>query len=65
MVVVVVVMMMKNIKRAWESIKENVKASATGILGYCELKQHKPCFDEECSKLLDQGNRPNGSGCRI
>jgi hypothetical protein len=30
-----------------------------------ELKQHKPWFDEECSKLLDKGSRLNCSGCRI
>jgi hypothetical protein len=23
-------------------------------LGYCESKHHKPWFDEECSKLVDQ-----------
>jgi hypothetical protein len=23
-------------------------------LGYYELKKHKPCFDERCSKLSDQ-----------
>jgi hypothetical protein len=31
-----------------------MKASATESLGYYELKQHKPWFDEECSKFLDQ-----------
>jgi hypothetical protein len=38
-----------DIDRAWETIRENVKAS----LGYYELKKHKPWFDEGCSKLLD------------
>jgi hypothetical protein len=42
------------ISRAWKSIKENVKASATESPDYYELKQHKPWFDEECSKLLYQ-----------
>jgi hypothetical protein len=28
-----------------------MKASATESLGYCELKQNKPLFDEVCSKL--------------
>jgi len=37
----------------WESIKENIKASATESLGYYELKHHKPKFDEQCLKLLD------------
>jgi hypothetical protein len=31
------------INRAWETIR-----------GHYELKKHKPWFDEECSKLLDQ-----------
>jgi hypothetical protein len=38
--------------RAWESIRENMKASATEGLGYHELKQHKPWSDEECSKIV-------------
>jgi hypothetical protein len=43
--------------RAWESMRENIKASATECLGYCGLKQHKPWFDEKCSKLLDPTKR--------
>jgi hypothetical protein len=43
-----------DINRAWESIRENMKASATEYLSYYELKHHKPQFDEECLKLLDQ-----------
>jgi hypothetical protein len=31
---------------AWESIKENIEGLATASLGYYELKQHKPWFDE-------------------
>jgi hypothetical protein len=31
-----------------------MKASATETVGNYDLKQHKPWFDEECSKLLDQ-----------
>jgi hypothetical protein len=42
-----------DIKRAWKRIKENIKALATESLGYYELKQHKPWFDEDCSILLD------------
>jgi hypothetical protein len=34
-------------------IRENIKISAKESLRY-ELKQHKPWFDEGCSKLLDQ-----------
>jgi hypothetical protein len=30
-----------------------LKISAKQSLGYCELKKHKPRFDEACSKLLD------------
>jgi len=43
-----------DINKAWESIRENIKALATEILGYYELKQHKPWFDNKCPKLLDQ-----------
>jgi hypothetical protein len=35
-------------------IRENIKMSAKVSLGYFEMKKHKPCFDEECSKLLYQ-----------
>ena len=44
----------KDINRAWENIKENIKTSAKESLGLQELKQHKPWFDEECLGLLDQ-----------
>jgi len=37
-----------DIRRAWESTRKNVKVSDTNSLGYCELKQQKPWFDEEC-----------------
>jgi len=40
--------------RAWENIKENIKTSAKDSLGTHKLKQHKPCFDEECLGFLDQ-----------
>ena len=39
---------------AWENIKEGIKISAKDSLGLCELKQHKPCFDEECSRFLEK-----------
>jgi hypothetical protein len=42
------------IKSAWETIRENTKISAKESLGYFKLKQHKPWFDEGCSKLLHQ-----------
>jgi hypothetical protein len=37
-----------NIKRAWESITGNIKASATESLGYCKLELHTPWSDEQC-----------------
>jgi hypothetical protein len=42
------------INNVWEMIRENIKMLAKRSLGYYELKQHKPWFDEGCSKLLDQ-----------
>jgi hypothetical protein len=44
----------KDINRAWESIKENIKTLAKESLDLYELKQHKPLFDEECSRFSDQ-----------
>jgi hypothetical protein len=41
------------INTTWETMRENIKISAKESLGYYELKQHKPWFDERCSKLLD------------
>ena len=38
----------EDINRVWENIKENIKTSAKESLGLRVLKQHKPCFDEEC-----------------
>ena len=43
----------EDLNRGWESIKENIKTSATESLGMHEMKQHKPCFDEECLGILD------------
>jgi hypothetical protein len=39
---------------AWENIRENIKTSAKGSLGRYELQQHRPWFDDECSKLIDR-----------
>jgi hypothetical protein len=39
---------------ARQMIGENIKTSAKENLGYCELKNHNPWFDEGCSKLIDQ-----------
>jgi hypothetical protein len=43
-----------DIKKAWETIRENNNISAKESLGYYEWKKHKPWCDKECSKLLDQ-----------
>jgi hypothetical protein len=43
-----------DINRAWENINESIKISAKESLGLYERKQHKPWFDKECSKFLDQ-----------
>ena len=44
----------KDIKRAWENIKEHIKTPAKDSLVLHALKQHKPWFDEECLRFLDQ-----------
>ena len=44
----------EDINRVLENIKENIKTSAKESLGLQELKQHKPWFDEECLRFLDQ-----------
>jgi len=44
----------EDINRAWENMKENIKASAKESLSLHELKQHKLWFDEECLGFLDQ-----------
>jgi hypothetical protein len=36
-----------------------MKASGTENVGYYELKQHKPWFDENYSTLLDQRKQAN------
>ena len=47
----------EDVNRSWENKKENIKTSAKESLGMHKLKQHKPCFDEECSGFLDQRKR--------
>jgi hypothetical protein len=44
----------EGIIRAWENSPKNVKTSAKEGLCLYELRQHKPWFDEESSRLLDQ-----------
>jgi hypothetical protein len=48
----------EDINRASESNKESIKISAKESLGLYERKQHKPWFNEECSKFLDQRKQP-------
>ena len=47
----------QDINRVWENIKENIKTSAKESLGLHELKQHKPWYDEECLRFLEQRKR--------
>jgi hypothetical protein len=42
------------INSAWEMIRENTKITANESLGDYELKNHKPWFNEGCSKFLNQ-----------
>jgi hypothetical protein len=37
-----------------DTIRENMKILAKESIGLCESKSHKPWFDEECLKLVDQ-----------
>jgi hypothetical protein len=45
-----------NIKRAWETIGQNIKTSARQSLGYYELKKDNPWFDKGCSNYQIKGN---------
>jgi predicted metallo-beta-lactamase superfamily hydrolase len=47
----------KDIHKAWENIKENIKASDKESLGLHKMKQHKPWFDEEYLGFSDQGKQ--------
>ena len=42
----------EDINRAWENTEENIKTSAKESQGLCKLKQHKPWFEEECSRIF-------------
>ena len=44
----------EDINRAWDKVKENIKTSPKESLGLCELKYHKPLFDDECLRFLDK-----------
>jgi hypothetical protein len=43
-----------DINRTLDNIREKIKITAQEGLDYCESKHRKPCFDEECSKLVDR-----------
>jgi hypothetical protein len=47
----------KDINRAWENIKENIKTSAKQTRPLYELKQLQSWFDEECVGYLDQSKQ--------
>jgi hypothetical protein len=42
------------IRRAWETIRENITIYAKDSVGYYELKKRNPWFDDGCSELLNQ-----------
>ena len=44
----------KYMDRVWENIKGSIKTSVKKSLGLYELKQHKPWFDEQYFKILDE-----------
>jgi hypothetical protein len=46
-----------DINRTWETIRDHIRIAAKESVGYYKLKKHKPWFDEQCSKLLDQGKQ--------
>jgi hypothetical protein len=41
----------KDINRAWENIRANIKISSKKSLDLYELKQHKPWFDKKCLRF--------------
>jgi hypothetical protein len=43
-----------DMNRAWENIKRKYKNLSQRDLGHYKLQQHKPWFDNECSKLIDR-----------
>jgi hypothetical protein len=43
-----------DINRAWDAIREIIKIPAIECIDHCEVKRHKPRFDEEYSKLVDR-----------
>ena len=54
-----------DINRAWEKTEEDIKTSAKESQDLCELKLHKPRFDEEGSQFLDQRKQAKMQWFRI
>jgi hypothetical protein len=52
-----------DMSRAWVSNRGNIRALATESPGYYELEQHRPWFDEECPKLLDERKEAKLQNC--
>jgi hypothetical protein len=42
------VLIVSNSNRAYATIREGIKISSKGSLGYYELKKHNPWFDKGC-----------------
>jgi len=55
----------REINRAWEINKENIRTSAKGSLGLQGLKKHKPSFYEDCLSFLGQMKQAKCIGYRI
>ena len=45
----------ENISGTFGSIKENILIPCAKNLDFCELKEHKPCFDKICSQFKIRG----------
>jgi hypothetical protein len=41
----------------YETVVDNIKMSTRKVLGYYELKERKPWFDEGCLELAEQGKQ--------
>jgi hypothetical protein len=51
-----------DINIAWETITENIKISAQVSLGYFELKQQKPWFDNGHLEIFNQNKQVDWNG---
>jgi len=55
----------EHVNRTSENIKQHIKTSTKDSRDLYELKQHKPWFDEERLRFLDQRKQVKCSGYRI